>query len=274
MALGPHEVNAVTRICRYTLISAALAVAGCSATRAPLRDLPMGQRFAVVTQLPPRRDDELTNRFEQAYSQVAELFGHTGAPPWPGRCEVYCLRSREEFEHLVARLGHIQPHTESHAYQIATGSKVTILLDSSAWLGHGQIYPRFAHEVTHAFLTHCAGRAPLPLWVHEGLAQHFEFQQPEAKADAKRHQRLRAEGSADERREALRAVLSADAIDEADERAYAMTWRLAEELLGTGHDRFPQFVRKLNAGAEAEEALEQVYGWSSEELVRRCAAAP
>ena len=125
-----NEVDNVTRIFRYTLIFAALAVAGCSAARAPLRNLPMSRRFAVTTQLPPRRDDELARRFEQAYTQVAELFGHTDEPPWPGRCEVYCLRSRQEFEGLVARLGQIRPHAESHAYQIATGSKVTILLDS------------------------------------------------------------------------------------------------------------------------------------------------
>ena len=265
-------LRAVTRIARYALISAAFAVAGCSATRAPLRDLSTSHRFAIVTQLPSRRDDELIRRFEQAYAQVAELFGHTDEPPWPGRCEVYCLRSRQDFEALVARLGQIQPHAESHAYQIATGSKVTILLDSSVWLGHGQIYPRFAHEVTHAFLTHYAGLAPLPVWVHEGLAQHFEFQQPEAKADAKRHQRLMTEGSAQRRMKALRAVLSADAIDEADELAYAMTWRLVEELLAAGRSRFPQFVRRLKAGADVEEALVQVYGWSPEQLIKRCAS--
>ena len=232
----------------------------------------MSRGFAITTQLAPRHDDEVVRRFEQAYAQVAELFGHRGEPPWPGRCEVYCLRSRQEFERLVAHLGQIRPHAESHAFQIATGSKVMILLDSSAWLGQSQIFPRFAHEVTHAFLTHYAGLAPLPLWVHEGLAQHFEFQQPEAKADAKRHQRLMTEGLAQRRVKAMRAALRADAIDEADELAYAMTWRLVEELLAADRSRFAQFVRKLKAGACVEEALVQVYGWDAEQLVRRCAA--
>jgi len=249
-----------------------LAVAGCSATRAPLRHVPVSPWFAVVTQLPERRDDELVSRFDQAYAQVAGLFRHRDEPPWPGRCEVYCLRSRQRFEDLVIRFGQIQPHAQSHAYQIATGSKVTILLDSSGWLGQGQIYPRFAHEVTHAFLTHYRGVAPLPLWVHEGLAQHFEFQQPEARADAKRHLRLTTEESARERVRALRAALSAKVIDETDELAYAMTWRLVRELLAEGPSRFVQFVRRLKEGEAVDEALVQVYGWGSEQLVRECAS--
>lgn len=259
-----------TSVTTWHLAVVALLLPGCAGVRAPVRRLPPTPKLSIITQLPSRRDAELTARFDEAYAAVARMFAHEGRPPWPGRCEVYCFQSRSRFEELVERRAQVRPPSRSHAYQIATGSKVTVVIHNPLWFSHDPVYASFAHEVTHAFLTHYAGTGPVPTWVHEGLALHFEFIQPEAKAAALRHRVLAARGSPRERLSALRAVLSAPAIEERDEVSYAMAWRLVQALLDRDAGQFPGFVRDLKGGKTLDEALSARYGWDSPLLVKEC----
>ena len=254
----------------WPLIVAGLWLPGCAGVRAPLRHLPPTPKFSIITQLPSRHDAELNARFEQAYAAVARLFEHEGRPPWPGRCEVYCFQSRSQFEELVKRRAGVRPIPLSHAYQIATGSKVTIVLHNPLWFSHNPVYASFAHEVTHAFLTHYEGAAPLPAWVHEGLALHFEFRQPEATAAARRFEALATRGPRSDRLRALAAVLRAPVIDERDELSYAMAWRLVDVLLERDAGQFQRFVRSLKEGKTVDAALAAGYGWDSGQLAREC----
>ena len=250
-------------------LAGALMLAGCG--QAPVRTLPATAHFSIKSQLPPRRDAELARRFEAAYAGVAGMFDHAGPAPWLGRCDVYCFRSRRLFERTVAHVGKVAAHESSSAYQIATGAQTAVVLHSPRWFGRGGLHASFAHELAHAFLAYYAGTGPLPVWVHEGLAQHFEFRQPEGEAKAAWQRDLAAWLTAEEKTAALLDALDAKAIAEDDEVGYAMAWLLVEALLARAPGSLRKFVRALKGGKAPEEALEEVYGLSAAELVSRCA---
>lgn len=251
-------------------VVAALAMAvGCAP--APLRQLPPTAHLRIRTQLPARYDDKLMKRFEAAYADVAARLGIQGAAPWPGVCEVQCYRSRPAFEAALLRVAGVAPGRGCHAYQIDTGSQVVLLIHSSGWFFYGSVFPSFAHEVTHAVLSHDGGPGRLPAWLHEGLAQHFEFKQPEAEPYRRWRQDLAERGDPIERVSAVRAVMAMPRIDEGDEASYAFAWRLVEMLLARQAGGFPAFVKALKNGAELDDALRDVYGWSQDDLVRRAA---
>ena len=261
---------------RLRLLAAAaggLWFAGCAGLHGPARSVEGTPHFAVRSQLPARYDQRLRRRVEAAYAEVARLLGPLRDDAWPGRCEVVCLRSRERFERAIAERGQAQPHSDNHAYLFDTGAQLVLVVHNPAWVRHGQVFPAVAHEVTHAYLSRYRSTAPLPAWLEEGLAQHFEFQQPEAAASARRQRALACAGSprARARERALLRVMGADAIAEADESGYAQAWRLVEFLLHHDRDRFRQLVRGLKAGADTDDALRAAYGWGREALASKAA---
>jgi len=252
-------------------VAMGLWLAGCAGLHGPARPVEGTCHFAVRSQLPGRYDERLRRCVEAAYAEVARLLGPLRDAAWPGRCEVVCLRSRVRFERIVAERGHVQPHPDNHAYLFDTGAQLVIVVHSPAWLRHGQVFPAVAHEVTHAYLSRYRSTAPLPAWIEEGLAQHVEFQQPQAAASARRQRGLASAGSPLARQRALRRVMGADAIAEADESSYARAWRLVEFLLHHDRDRFAEFVRGLKAGADTDDALRAAYGWGREALASKAA---
>ncbi len=256
----------VMRLGRVAVIAVA---AGCGPI--PLRQLPPTAHLRISTQLPPRYDGKLAKRFEAAYADVAALLGITGHAPWPGTCDVRCYRSRAAFDEAVLRLGGVRASRESHGYQIDTGSQVVLLIYSTGWFFHGSVFPSFAHEVTHAVLSHYAGHGRLPAWLQEGLAQHFEFEQPEAEPYRRWQQDLAERGDPAERVSIVRAVMAMPRIEVADEASQAFAWRLVEMLLARQAGGFGPFVKALKGGASIDEALREVYGWSVDDLVRRAA---
>ena len=251
------------------MLPVCLALVGC--TSGPLRQLRPTAHFVITTQLPARYDEPLAQRFEAAYADVAALFAHRSPPPWPGICDVRCYRSRAAFEEAVVSLGWVTPHPAARAYQIATGSRVVILVHSAAWRWHDQVFPSFAHEVTHAFLTHYKGLGRLPVWVQEGLAQHFEFRQPEAEAARRRHLDMVLSADGEHLASALRGTFAAATISADNDLSYAMAWRMVEELLARAPGLFSRFVQAMKEGKDPEDALGMVYGWRAADLIGRCA---
>ncbi len=246
-----------------------LLAAGCAV--GPPRALPETPHFRIQTQLPRRYDERLPRRFERSYARLAALFNWTGPAPWPGKADVLCYASWRDFSAALERCGRVKACPGSHGYQVDTGSRVTILLHSTGWFFHGSVFPGFAHEVTHAFLAHYAGPGALPAWVHEGLAQHFEFLQPEARPYREWQWDLATRGDPRERAKTMRRVLAAPALAADDEEGYAMAWRLVEELLAQKPGSFPRFIRAMKQGASPDDAMRRAYGWGREALIARCA---
>ena len=134
------------------------------------------------------------------------------------------------------------------------------------------------HEYIHFLLKSRNGKAELPSWISEGLAQYFETLQvidggrvtlgtaPQNRLELLRRSELIAPG------ELLSARRTALHIGANMQRSmfYAQSWLLVHYLLHNGSgkpgDRLEQFLRSIGQGDDPSKGLKQIYGLEAEQL--------
>ena len=118
------------------------------------------------------------------------------------------------------------------------------------------------HEATHLLLDEAVGAplARLPAWLNEGLAMYFETDTQGREAtvvDAALHDSLMG----------LRSMNSVPGKPDDVRLFYAQSWSLVRYLVDTlGAEHMPSLLAAINSGSPIDEAVQQVYGKSLEDL--------
>ena len=121
---------------------------------------------------------------------------------------------------------------------------------------------RMVHEATHLLLDEAVGSplARLPAWLNEGLAMYFETDTRGREArvvDAALHDSLMD----------LRSMNSVPGKPDDVRLFYAQSWSLVRYLVDTlGAEHIPSILAAINSGSPIDEAVQQVYGKSLEDL--------
>ena len=121
------------------------------------------------------------------------------------------------------------------------------------------------HEYTHLLLDE-AVNSPLsrvPAWLNEGLAMYFE-------SDTRRREATAAQAVRDGALLRLRAMNAIQGKPEMVRLFYAQSWSVVKYMIDSyGTERMTSLLDAIDSGLRIDEAVEQAYGVSLEELEGR-----
>jgi hypothetical protein len=123
----------------------------------------------------------------------------------------------------------------------------------------------FAHETTHAFLQMYRRPAPVPRWLHEGLAVYMTVVNDPALRPLKTAPAVAAARAG----ASLDRLLAAVTGDDLKIQEYSVAFTLVDYLQQAGKPKFKQFVLLLKEGKDQPTALKTAYGFDADGLSKR-----
>jgi len=121
---------------------------------------------------------------------------------------------------------------------------------------------RMVHEATHLLLDETVGSplARLPAWLNEGLAMYFE-------TDTRGRETNVADAALHDSLMGLRSMNSVPGKPDDVRLFYAQSWSLVRYLVDRlGPEHIPSLLAAINSGSPIDEAVQQVYDESLEDL--------
>jgi len=197
---------------------------------------------------------------ERAYANFRRMFNvEADEVVWEGKCQVYLFATRDEMVKFATTVTKSLAAAQSAGYTNITTEDPTIVLylDKN---DQGKLRRTLVHEMTHVFLQlFHGGGAKVPVWLHEGFAQYFEFDSdPEhsRRKDSKaRIKRLVAHGQ----QAPLERFWTMD-FPPTDMDSYAQAWSLVDFMVQRGSAKMTgQFILQIKEGVAQEEALRNTF---------------
>ncbi len=222
---------------RRTALLALLAVSALGAAPrppAPQPKVPIAvqriptEHFDVQSFLPPESGKGYAALCERAYGRFCELLDvPQGETVWQGKCSVVLFATREQFVAFAATVA--GPNAAvSGGFSRPTRQNPLIALPMC-----GQERVRLEqvliHEMSHVFLQLFGKEVQLPVWLHEGCAQFFEFRHHTADSRLKQSERLVKDMVAKGRERPLKQFWVTP-ITATDREGYAQAWSLVHFL--------------------------------------------
>jgi len=251
--------------------------------------------FIVRTEYGSKATVRFARDCEQLYNRFTKVFRMNGQSVWKKKLRVYVFADRNHFVIHALKNGFTDaPRAGGYFHRHGDDIYVSI-----APVPKGQSEERLrcilVHELGHAFLEYyyksgpvyrvvsvAANEAaanvktkttilipqqPIPSWVHEGVAQHFEYlHAPNMPNFVAAIQFLR---SSPPSLAEIRRVLTLREIPPTDITAYRISWGFTEYLLDIPGGRFASFVRLLKDGVPEQEAFRRSFGVSRATMARR-----
>ncbi len=211
----------------------ALAALG-AAPRAPAPKAEAGPQriqtthFDVQSFLPPEDGKSYAALCERAYGRFCELLDvPQGEAVWDGKCVVMLFRTREQFVAFAA--GVAGPNAAvSGGFSRPTKLNPLIALPMCGQ-ERVRLEQLLIHEMSHVFLQLFRKEVQLPIWLHEGCAQFFEFRHHTADSRLKQSQRIVKDIVANGRARPLRQFWVTP-FAATDREGYAQAWSLIHFL--------------------------------------------
>jgi hypothetical protein len=190
---------------------------------------------------------------------------------WSGKCCLMLFKTQTQFRNYARIFDGASPSSGAMAYfrwermvPSANPQLVHICMPVTD-RGVGINQEIFAHETTHAFLQMYRRPAPVPRWLHEGLAVYMTVvNDPSLRQEHWRQAQdwARRGGTVDEMLGQARGVF----FPEFD---YSVVYSVVDCLLKGGGARFKQFVCLLKDGKDQDTALRTAYGFDTAGLASR-----
>lgn len=186
---------------------------------------------------------------------------------WDGKCVMYLFADRGAFVKFAEEVHHY-PGRLGGGYFRARGGQCEVVIPMLA--GVDRFKETMVHEGAHAFLHFYRDPGHIPTWVHEGVAQYFEFTEFPESSMRQRRLHTVAAGVRSGKILPLRTLAnSRRPTSGADGEAYAYSYSYVSYMIHKSPRKFADFVRALKAGTEPEEALETGFGWDFDEMQKR-----
>jgi hypothetical protein len=222
------------------LIAASAGIASASASASAEAGKHAAHRiemphFVVEFSLPVKVGKGYASLCEKGYEKLRKIF-RVGKDDvvWEGKCRVYLFSNRQEFATFAAtvhgsRIGEL---SGGYTRTEKKDPEIVLFLSNASRDGHIKLQQIMIHEMTHVFLQLCHRNAYLPLWIHEGFAQYFEFQHYAPKSRLKHSVQI-ARLMVKTGRAAPLAQFMVSRFGPTDLASYAQAWSLIDFMAAT-----------------------------------------
>ena len=221
--------------------------------------------YILVTDLDARSTRQYLDYLDNMYEQMSRAFGvPVGRNVWCGKCVVAAFQNQADymrFEAEVMNNPRDDLHTSGGLCHAATSGRVII----AVWKGAGEdnFAHKLVHETSHGFVWRYLSSVPLPSWLNEGMADWIaEYIVKTPGLLTKRQQRaaLAAQQSG-----TLGGMFQMERLSR---EYFGAGSAVVDILLKLDSEKFRQFFDGIKSGLEAEEALNQAFGMTFEQLAR------
>ena len=215
-------------------------------------------RFRLFTDIDHRKSHQYALILESYAEKYNAMFGNEPREKaWQGKCDVYLFQPRKAFVKFVVTVDGKPEVAESGGYSYPSPGGPLIGLFKESRTDEDTIRT-IIHELAHVFLDVYHGDGTLPVWVHEGLAQRFEFTyEPET---SRRKESL----------ERIKEALDAGKLMPLNELAemkfgpsellpYAASWSAVDFLMTTDKPAFVKWIKLMKEGQDQRAAFEAAF---------------
>ena len=217
------------------------------------------QRFRLITDVPHRHSHGYALTFEKYAGRFNDTFGvEQGGQVWRETCEVYVFDQRESFERFAREVDGKPDVAASGGYSSPSADRPRVVLFTDS-RDDDEISRVIIHELTHVYLGLFRGDGSLPLWVHEGVAQDFEFSYKTSGSRRKASLKIIRKAIDDNTLMSL-AELSQMKFKNSDLLPYAASWSAVSCLMAKDRSAFVRWVKLMKEGKEQQLAFEAAFG--------------
>ncbi|NQT85644.1 DUF1570 domain-containing protein [bacterium] len=144
------------------------------------------KQFIVEFSVPPRIGKGYASLCEKGYAKLCKVFRVSDTDiVWEGKCRVFLFATHDEFVKFATTV-HQSPNAAMSGGYTRIHKKDPDIVLFIRKDDHVTLQQTVLHEMTHVFLQLFDREVELPLWIHEGFAQYFEFQHYAPKSRRKR----------------------------------------------------------------------------------------
>jgi hypothetical protein len=227
--------------------------------------------FIVFTDWDLSEEQFLRTNLEGAYGAVSRQFDIPAKQNvFVGKLPVFMFARRVDFEHYAEKFDDLPPNNQILGYYAGngTGSGHMAMWKPSISGGEAQRAAAerqwaytLTHEFTHAFVDRYQTSRRIPRWLNEGIAEVIaQSQFPQ------QNRRVYARQVASEARP-IDIVFDDDQMPGGE--WYPVMQTLVETLVAQDHSRFLTYFDAIKAGENPQKALQRIYGWTYEDLVKQ-----
>jgi hypothetical protein len=233
--------------------------------------------FIIHTTFPPGDHPLFKELCENLYMGFDRIFqiSKMSDRMWDGKCVMYFFKDREGFVKFSSVVHHY-PAGAAGGYFRAQGGQCEVVIPNLQ--GFDRFKETMVHEGAHAFLHFYRTPGHVPTWVHEGVAQHFQFDRFPESSMVKMLNRTVLQDVKSGRILPLKELASSRRPSSgADVQAYAFSYTYVDYMIRRSPRDFAEFVRGMKSGLEPEEALRKSYEWDFDTLQKnwlRAVCAP
>jgi len=224
--------------------------------------------FLVASDIPAAQLAPYVSNLDAMHDVLCDLYGiPRGEPVWKGKCLVVAFLHEADYAAFEARLMKADTQgTHGVCHQRSDGRVIMACHrgDDAAAFAH-----MLVHETSHGFNHRWLSPQPMPNWLNEGIAEWVGTrvvkncdQVPLKEAQALAFMRSRGTLGPN--------FFDADGIAAVQ---YGMASGLVKFLVAHDAGTFAKLVRSIKEGTPPEEALEQSFGGSLDQLVAAYGAA-
>ena len=221
--------------------------------------------FMFLTNLSSQEVDGLLEKLDLMYSELCKAFG---IPPthniWCGKCVVVAFRDQSDFLKFESQIMNVDA-TGAQGICHSFGDGKVIF---AGYQGDNGFPNVLVHETSHGFVHRYMSSAGVPSWLNEGMADWISHQ---IVRNNRIPTRQKIAAMLVRKRGTLGDLLTKKQNISADE--YGMSSAIVDLLIqiDRGRGKFREFFEAIKQGTDAEQALNESFGFNYAELTVRYA---
>ena len=224
-------------------------------------------RFRLLTDIDHRKSHRYALLLEAYSAKLNIIFGN--APDdkiWKGKCVVYLFQPRDAFVKFAVTVDGKPEVAASGGYSCPSPDKPLIVLFKESRTDDDAART-IIHELAHVHLDAYHEPGPIPRWVHEGVAQRFEFFHKVETSRRKESLKLVKKALDDNRLMPL-TELAEMKFGPAELLPYAAAWSAIDFLMASNNEAFVTWIKLMKDGEDQHSAFEAAFGASLAEASR------
>ena len=216
-------------------------------------------RFRLLTDIAHRQ----SHTYAQLFERYAEKFNDTfGKQPdekiWHDTCDVFLFDSRESFEKFATLVDARPQVAASGGYSCPSGERPRVVLFKDSH-DDNDASRAIIHELAHVYLALFHTGRTIPEWVHEGVAQDFEFSHKAS--GSRRKDSLKILHNALEN-DTLMTLPELSQMKFTPDKLlpYAASWSAVSFLMAKDKQAFVEMVKQMKEGKDQDAAFAAAFG--------------